>query len=112
MTQHAALTEALAEAVRQVPGVAFLKPGVAQRLRAAVSDTGDSGADSKASPAGLRISRSDGNGPWKIEIQIVTLAEARALDVTRAARRAVDTCLEAMVPSAAARITITVTGIV
>lgn len=108
MTPNATLTEALAKTVQEVPGVAFLKPGVAHRLRSALPGV----RPGTASPAGLRITRPGGNEPWKIEVQIVTRADARVLDVTRATRTAVDTCLTALVPAEAVQVTITVTGIV
>ncbi|MFD5121257.1 hypothetical protein [Streptomyces sp. NPDC058385] len=109
MNQQAALMEGLARAVQSVPGVAFLKPDVAQRLRSALSV---SRLGHTSAPGGLRVSRTGGSEPWKIEVQIVTRAEARAVDVTRATRTAIEAYLEARTPAAAAQITVTVTGIV
>ncbi|MEU5797469.1 hypothetical protein ABZ800_28685 [Streptomyces sp. NPDC047813] len=97
----------LARTVQEVPGVAFLKPGVTHRLRSARSRP----PPVSMSPAGLRISRSTSSGRWKIEVQIVARAEARALDVTRATRTAIDACLAAAT-AGSAQVTITVTGIV
>ncbi|WP_243878236.1 hypothetical protein [Streptomyces sp. SUK 48] len=97
----------LAQTVQEVPGVAFLKPGVTHRLRSARSGP----PPVNMSPAGLRISRSTSSGRWKIEVQIVARAEARALDVTRATRTAIDACLAAAT-AGSAQVTITVTGIV
>nr|WP_241670706.1 hypothetical protein [Streptomyces lavendulae] len=97
----------LARTVQEVPGVAFLKPGVTHRLRSARSGP----PPVSMSPAGLRISRSTSSGRWKIEVQIVARAEARALDVTRATRTAIDACLAAAT-AGSAQVTITVTGIV
>lgn len=112
MTQHTALSEALAKTVQEVPGVAFLKPGVAHRLRSALSGAPAGGS----SVSGLRISRSGGarggDGAWRIDVQIVTRADARALDVTRATRKAVDLCMAVMAPAETARVTVTVTGMV
>ncbi|MFB7709931.1 hypothetical protein [Streptomyces sp. NPDC056105] len=106
---QATLTEALARTVQAVPGVAFLKPDVAQRLRSALSV---SRLGHASPPGGLRVSRAGGGEPWRIEVQIVTRAEARAVDVTRATRTAIETFLEARAPATAAQITVTVTGIV
>ncbi|WP_327575774.1 hypothetical protein [Streptomyces sp. NBC_00145] len=106
---QAALAEALARTVQGVPGVAFLKPDVAQRLRSALSVPRLGHA---SPPGGLRVSRTGGSEPWSIEVQIVTRAEARAVEVTRAARTASETFLEARDPAATSQITITVTGIV
>jgi hypothetical protein len=107
MTQHSALTEALATAVRDVPGVAFLKPGIARVLRSALPRSDRTGASEP--PAGLRISRPGGTGPWVIEVQIVTRTGTRALDITRATRRAVEACLASRSLTEAAHITVTVT---
>ncbi|MGW6403175.1 hypothetical protein [Streptomyces sp. NPDC055134] len=63
-------------------------------------------------PGGLRVSRTGGSEPWRIEVQIVTRAEVRAVDVTRATRTAIETFLEVRAPAAATQITVTVTGIV
>lgn len=107
MTRHTELMDLLAQTVQEVPGVAFLKPGVTHRLRSARSGP----PPVSMSPAGLRISRSASSGRWKIEVQIVARAEARALDVTRATRTAIDACLAAAT-AGSAQVTITVTGIV
>jgi hypothetical protein len=107
MTAHTELAEALADAVRRVPGVAFLKPGIADRLRSALPrPTG------RAAGAGLRVSRADGPEGWRVEVQIVTLADARALEVARDARAAVGALLADAAPSGRAQILVTVTGIV
>ncbi|MFI7243150.1 Asp23/Gls24 family envelope stress response protein [Streptomyces qinglanensis] len=107
MSQHAVLSEDLAAAVRDVPGVAFLTPGITRRLRSALT-----GSES-ASPAGLRVSRPAGEGaPWRIDVRIVTSAEARAVDVARAASAAVTARLTETHPADTARVTVTVTGIV
>ncbi|MFD3479861.1 hypothetical protein [Streptomyces sp. NPDC058695] len=106
---QAALAAALARTVQGVPGVAFLKPDVAQRLRSALSVPRLGHA---SPPGGLRVSRTGASEPWRIEVQIVTRAAARAVDVTRATRTAIETLLEARDPAATSQITITVTGIV
>ncbi|MFG2478927.1 hypothetical protein [Streptomyces fagopyri] len=113
MTQHTAhtvltaLTEEVAKAVREVAGVAYLRPGVAQLLRGAVAPAGR--------PAGVRITRGgDGADPWNVEVRIVALSDTRALDVARATRAAVEACLTSSLPreTAPARVSVTVTGLV
>ncbi|MFC9270747.1 hypothetical protein [Streptomyces zhihengii] len=102
------LTDELAAEVRRVPGVAFLTPGVTGRLRSALSGARQDGTDA----GGLRISPPDGAGPWRIEVRIVTLADARALDVARATGAAVGAYMRTARPERTARVTVTVTGMV
>ncbi|MFJ3639618.1 hypothetical protein ACIPRD_07690 [Streptomyces sp. NPDC090108] len=102
------LGDALAQAVREVPGVAFLAPGLTHRLRAALDSTGGD----RASCAGVRMTRSARTEPWKIDVRIVIRAQARALDVTRATRTAVTACLAGARPAEPAHVTVTVTGVV
>ncbi|MEU1486566.1 hypothetical protein [Streptomyces sp. NPDC005752] len=109
--EHRALTDEVAEAVLAVEGVAFLKPGVARQLRTALAPTAESAS---VRTSGLRMKRKNSDSPWNVDVQIVSLREARAVDVARATRLAVEACLAAMcpeVPTAQARITVTVTGL-
>jgi hypothetical protein len=114
MNRHAALSEALAQTVRNVPGVAFLKPGIADRLRAArTAPTGPAPAGpTPTGTGGLRVTRAEDDGSWRVDIQVVTRADARVLDVARATRAAVLDLLAATDPSGTARISVTVTGTV
>ena len=107
MTTHS-LGAALAETVQAVPGVAFLTPGVTDRLRSAPAGSRVGGA----SPAGVRISRAGGTGQLNVDVRIVTRTHTRALDVTRATRTAVTARLSAAHPAETAHITVTVTGTV
>ncbi|MEU0126450.1 MULTISPECIES: hypothetical protein [unclassified Streptomyces] len=108
--EHTALTDEVADAVLAVEGVAFLKPGVARQLRGVL---GSAGRPGNPRTTGLRMNRKDGECPWEVDVQIVSLREARAVDVARATRRAVEECLTARFPDevAPARITVTVTGL-
>ncbi|MGY0021621.1 hypothetical protein [Streptomyces sp. cg35] len=116
MTQQSApgaLTDEIARAVADLPGVAFLKPNLAGRLRSALTRPGQ--ASNGAAPAGVRLTRADGGtGPWNIEIQLVAVEKARTVDVARDARRAVDAYLASAHPeqAAEARVTVIVTGLV
>ncbi|MFF3695853.1 Asp23/Gls24 family envelope stress response protein [Streptomyces sp. NPDC002221] len=105
-----ALGDTLAQVVRDVPGVAFLTPGIAGRLRSAFQDPRRGGLPG----AGVRLNRRGDTGPWQIEVRIVTLAGHRACDVTRATRAAVLAHLlaEGTTATVDATVTVTITGIV
>ncbi|MFD0023682.1 hypothetical protein [Streptomyces sp. NPDC058382] len=106
-----ALTEQVARAVEGVEGVAFLRPGVAQLLRSALPPVAR--PTTAAHHSGVRLSRGSGASPRQIDIQIVARREARALDVARATRKAVESCLATVVPAeaAAVRVAVTITGL-
>jgi len=113
-TARHALTEEIARVVESVPGVAFLRPGLAERLRSARTRPH---TDRERRPtAGIRLSRAGDPGaggvPWHVEIHLVALGQARALDVARAARRGVEAYMGTLLPAEAApvRVTVTVTG--
>ncbi|KPI07507.1 hypothetical protein OK074_0217 [Actinobacteria bacterium OK074] len=112
---HVTLVEEVATTVRSVPGVAFLKPGLGERLRSALSRPtapGTGGTGSSAA-AGVRLTRPDGDGPWRLDIHVVMLREARTADVARAVRAAVERRLHALVPvRPVPLVTVTVTGLV
>ncbi|MFF3492161.1 hypothetical protein ACFYWS_12505 [Streptomyces sp. NPDC002795] len=98
------LTDAIARAVADVPGVAFLKPDLAGRLR-----------NVGGGPSGVRLTPPQGaDGFWHIEIQLVALARSRAVDVARAVRRTAEEHLARAVPdqSTRAHATVTVTGLI
>lgn len=102
----ATLAAEVATAVESVSGVAFLRPGLTDRLRSAVSRPG-------AAPAGVRMSRPDGDGPWQVEIHVVALRRARTVDVARGVRDTVARHLDTLAPTRSApRVTVTVTGLV
>lgn len=104
------LTEEVARAVEGVEGVAFLKPGLAQLLRSALPSTPRTAAGTRH--AGVRMSRGSATSPPKLDIQIVARRDARAVEVARATRRAVDSCLATLLPGGedAVRVVVTVTG--
>ena len=103
---HATLAAEVATAVEGVSGVAFLRPGLTDRLRSMVSRPG-------AAPAGVRMTPPDGDGPWRVEIHVVALRRARTVDVARGVRDTVERRLDAVAPTRPApRVTVTVTGLV
>ncbi|GAA3907945.1 hypothetical protein GCM10023084_70220 [Streptomyces lacrimifluminis] len=113
-TAPAALVAELATAAEAVQGVAFLRPGLADRLRSALSRP-PAGTD-EAPFAGVRVTRRDDDGSWHVEIHVVALRRARTLDVARVVRDTVERRLgapEYAQPSRPApRVTVTVTGLV
>ncbi|MFI5659961.1 hypothetical protein [Streptomyces sp. NPDC051684] len=97
-------TDDIARAVADVPGVAFLKPDLAGRLRSALRG-----------PSGVRLTSPRGpDGTWHIEIQVVALARSRTVDVARAVCRTAEEHLAKAVPDQCGRahVTVTVTGLI
>ncbi|MEV0126247.1 Asp23/Gls24 family envelope stress response protein [Streptomyces sp. NPDC050703] len=111
------LTEAVGRAVLATPGVAFLRPGLAQLVRASrtlARVRPASGGPSYAS--GVRVTRDA--GAWHAEVHVVLRRGHRAVDVTREVRAAVADAVRrtAATPGAPGvgepRVTVTVTGLV
>ncbi|MEU5769069.1 hypothetical protein ABZ782_24450 [Streptomyces asoensis] len=112
-----ALAEKVAATVESVPGVAFLRPGLADRLRSTLPRSAP--AAGAAPAAGVRLTRPREDGPWHVEIHVVALRPARTVEVARAVRDAVERRLAVLLPAPAARpaptaptVTVTVTGLV
>lgn len=106
---HDTLTEALARTVLEVPGVAFLKPGLTDLLR---SRAGAGAGRSGARTAGIRVTRRDGSEPWEVDVRIVARKERPAVDVARATRLALEESLAVLLPDGKASVRVTVTGLV
>ncbi|WP_338692656.1 hypothetical protein V2W30_00505 [Streptomyces sp. Q6] len=99
--------EEVAAVVRGVPGVAFLRPGLAGRLRSSVSRP--TRAEQERG-AGVRLILPD-DGPWRVEIHVVVDRRARAVEVARAVRVRVEGQAAALLPERPApEVTVTVTG--
>ena len=96
--------------MESVPGVAFLKPGLAAWLRSALSRP-DPGTG-RAPTAGVRLTPGpDGTAGWHVDVQLVAVRRATAVDVARAVRSAVDTHLAGRFPGRPGnRVTVTITG--
>ncbi|MFJ6608637.1 Asp23/Gls24 family envelope stress response protein [Streptomyces sp. NPDC091289] len=108
-TRRDRMAGATAEAARGVPGVAFLRPGVADLLRTRIADRTPRRTPSTGNKApGVRVSR-DAGDRWHLDIRLVLQRDHRALDVTRAVRAAV---LAALPEEASVSVRITVTGVV
>ncbi|WP_330234592.1 hypothetical protein [Streptomyces sp. NBC_00566] len=107
------LTGEIAAAVEAVPGVAFLRPGLGGLLRSALPRGASAGNGGRTVPAGVRVSRPDDAGPWRVEIHLVARGHVRTLDVVRAVVRATEERLAGLVPGQEPpKVTVTVTGLV
>ncbi|WP_369217821.1 hypothetical protein [Streptomyces flavofungini] len=109
------LTEAVGRAVLATPGVAFLRPGLAQLIRASRAlarvRPGGGASGGPAYASGVRLTR-DG-GTWHAEVHVVLRRGHRAVDVTREVRAAVTGALRGASGAAhEPRVTVTVTGLV
>lgn len=78
------LAREIARSVVEVPGVAFLNPGLTALLRPFEPRTAD-----PALPSGVRVNGHHGAEPMRIDVRIVVLRHSRPADVARATRRAV-----------------------
>ncbi|MFJ6104416.1 hypothetical protein ACIQHY_25840 [Streptomyces sp. NPDC092359] len=110
-TTRVTLSEEIARAVLEVPGVAFLRPRLSGLLRPSAGASGTDGA-SPGTSAGISVREAEGGGSWDVGVRLVALSNDRTLEVARAARRAVEDRLESLLPGGAARahVTVTVTG--
>ncbi|MGR8012091.1 Asp23/Gls24 family envelope stress response protein [Streptomyces hypolithicus] len=126
-TGRAQLEGAAAAAALAVPGVAYLRPGLAdvlrgaaaQRLGGAESGAGagaGAGSRSGSGSGGVRARVAEGAGAaWLIKVQLAVVRGHRALDVTRAVRTAVEAAAVTVTGGGAPRavaVRVTVTGIV
>ncbi|MFD0423258.1 Asp23/Gls24 family envelope stress response protein [Streptomyces parvus] len=99
----------LAHVVQEVPGVAFLAPGLRSRLRAlrATSPLARPGDDTP----GITVSTARGDARTTVEIRLICRSGRRTLDTTRAVREAVSGHLATGYPGRQFRIIVTVTGV-
>ncbi|MEU6458160.1 Asp23/Gls24 family envelope stress response protein [Streptomyces sp. NPDC047065] len=104
-TGRDALAGTVARVTADVPGVAFLRPGLADLVRGPTR-TGAPRAAGRA-PAGVRVTRASGAGPWEVDVQIVVRRDHRALTVARAVRDAVTAALAGTAPGAQVTVTVT-----
>ncbi|MDG9694911.1 Asp23/Gls24 family envelope stress response protein [Streptomyces mutabilis] len=107
-TGRDALAGTVARVAAEVPGVAFLRPGLAELIRGSAR-TGTPRTAGRT-PAGVRVTRGSGTGPWEVDVQLVVRRGHRALTVARAVRDAVSAALARTAPGA--QVTVTVTGAV
>ncbi|AYA20234.1 hypothetical protein DCW30_16325 [Streptomyces alfalfae] len=109
------LTEAVGRAVLATAGVAFLRPGLAQLVRASRTMArvrpGGAASGGPSYASGVRVTRDAGN--WHAEVHVVLRRGHRAVDVTRAVRAAVTEAVRRAAGTADdPRVTVTVTGLV
>ncbi len=98
----------IARSVVEVPGVAFLNPGLTALLRPFEPRTAD-----PALPSGVRVNGHHGAEPMRIDVRIVVLRHSRPADVARATWRAVGECIALLHPEGTGRpvqVRVTVTG--
>ncbi|WP_394437327.1 hypothetical protein [Streptomyces sp. SGAir0957] len=98
------LEERIARAVLDVPGVASLRPGLAQLLKASAGARTGTGTPAY-SRAGIRIGQRVSTRPTRVEVYVVARGRWRAVDVARAVRRAVEDIVSD------AQVSVTVTGV-
>ncbi|MEU6122135.1 Asp23/Gls24 family envelope stress response protein [Streptomyces sp. NPDC047123] len=111
--ESAAPAAAVREAVLGTPGVAFLRPGLAELLRAANPLAGRQApaATPSARTSAVRVTRDGGTDRWHVEVYVVLGRGHRALDVTRAVRAAVTGALRRTTgEERPPRVSVTVTG--
>ncbi|MGW5088339.1 Asp23/Gls24 family envelope stress response protein [Streptomyces coelicoflavus] len=107
-TGRDAVAGTVARVAAGVPGVAFLRPGLADLFRSSARTA--SRAAAGGTPAGVRVSRASGAGPWEVDVQIVVHRDHRAVGIARAVRDAVTAALSEAAPGA--QVTVTVTNAV
>jgi hypothetical protein len=71
------LAHTIAHVVCDVPGVAFLRPGIIDLLRASARS---GPPNPEGSPSGVRLIPRAGAGQWDVDVQIVVQHGHRALD--------------------------------
>ncbi len=107
-TERDALADTVARVAADVPGVAFLRPGLVGLLRAPPPGPG------RRAPPGNTRGRAGEPGlgaePWEVDVQIVVHRDHHALTVARAVRDAVTAALSGAAPGA--QVTVTVTNAV
>ncbi|HET6860569.1 MAG TPA: Asp23/Gls24 family envelope stress response protein [Streptomyces sp.] len=102
---RADLERLAAAAALGVPGVAYLRPGLADLLRGVQ-------AQRQRGAGGVRARATDDPRAWRIEVQLAVVRGHRAVDVTRAVRAAVETATTTAGAGRPAAVTVTVTGVV
>ncbi|MFI7101308.1 hypothetical protein ACIBK8_18275 [Streptomyces sp. NPDC050161] len=91
--RHALVLHAAADAARETPGVAFLRPGLGDLLRGAVPRGPGGGPVADTRMAGVRAERRDHPERWHLRIHLAVRTGHRAVDVTRAVRARTETAV-------------------
>ncbi|WP_062212037.1 hypothetical protein [Streptomyces sp. NBRC 109706] len=111
---EARLREVVVAAVRRVPGVAFPASGIGGLLRGGRRPVGEGssgrGPSGRGSSGGVRVSALPGGG-FAIRVAIAVHGGHRALEVTRAVRRAVTAAVGDEFPGGPLGVTVTVTSV-
>ncbi|THA25379.1 Asp23/Gls24 family envelope stress response protein [Streptomyces sp. RKND-216] len=107
------VTRAAARAAEEAPGVAFLRPGLAELVHGTalprLKRTTTPAADAPRT-GGVRARRQGTQkSGWRLELHLAVLDGHRALDVTRAVRTAVTDAVRGELAAADADVTVAVT---
>lgn len=107
----ARVTRAAARAAEETPGVAFLRPGLAQLVRGTALPRTNRAADPRTGGVRVRRLANGGGGGerWHLELHLAVLRGHRALDVTRAVRRTVTAAVRTELAPEPAPVALTVT---
>jgi hypothetical protein len=109
----ARVTRAAARAAEQAPGVAFLRPGLAELVRVRARPVRRATApavDGAPRTGGVRARRHGPEGDrWRLELHLAVRDGHRALDVTRAVRTAVTEAVRGELAAADTTVTVSVT---
>ncbi|MFH8367923.1 Asp23/Gls24 family envelope stress response protein [Streptomyces sp. NPDC018031] len=81
------IAAAAAGAAREVPGVAYLSPGAARRLRRALTRSEAAGAGEES--AGVRVTPYGDRAGWTVEVSLAVFAGHQAARVARQVRAGV-----------------------
>lgn len=98
--RQALVVRAAAEAARNTPGVAFLRPGLGDLLRGTVTGRSPRGPANDTRTTGVRAERQDHPERWRLRVHLAVRSGHRALDVTRAVRAAVEAAVRAVLRDA------------
>jgi uncharacterized alkaline shock family protein YloU len=96
-TRNQDIHQAAARAALDVPGVAALQPGLADRLAATVSRArhATGGAGTLPTEAGIRTERTSEDG-WRVEVRCAVNEDRRVLDVAQQVREHVCAAVTAL----------------
>ncbi|MFF2848050.1 Asp23/Gls24 family envelope stress response protein [Streptomyces sp. NPDC058001] len=106
-TRRHTVEEAVADAAREVPGVAYLRPGLSGLLGGTTARIAR--ATGRPEPvAGVRATPTEDRTGWHVDVKLTTLPGHRVVDVTRAVRDAAGAAARDALSGDDGRVTVTV----
>ncbi|MFJ6571805.1 Asp23/Gls24 family envelope stress response protein [Streptomyces sp. NPDC091292] len=106
-TMRHSVEEAVADAAREVPGVAYLRPGLSGLLGGTTARIAR--ATGRPEPvSGVRAVPTADRSGWRVDIKLTTLPGHRVVDVTRAVRDAAGAAARDTLSGEDERVTVTV----